>query len=557
MAHPAPGRGPGSAVLPAKASIAYVCRLLSELGVCPLQPEALRQAKFDTGGEPVIQALRRALHDICVLTLCGFPHTGDVAPALDAAWGDGSSPDSAQAFVAHTLSCWACPPALVRALDTGGEAETSSRAVLLALAWTLARTDACAHALRVRLMRLAVRGRRCPRSRWLPCVASTTDSALVQGPHAPNLVPPFPFDTACTPAARAAGEAAAAAASACVEDAARLRAQPGPSRDDVAAQQVLLLQSRVRGITRQLAGLSACAAEQAHALATHSSGRSAAPLSPYDLHLLRSPPAALAAAHATASAALAAADEQAACGAHVDVFFAWAGSALDEAEQAAAETRGVVPSASGARVSTSRLGQAAAATFATADALRREVDAELARRQADTVALAQRWQGVPVRDAATAAGLEQCGARVDACLPQWGSFADVAMEGRTSGGWETHAVDQLPEQVSALLHAASARRDAERSAAAVLPSLHPHLVLLPQPSASTRRPGSSKTTLPPELPGADVCVVSAAEELRRLHEHGRLTSDVLRHVTADNAAALRAAVAPFAAVEEFLIAGFD
>lgn len=388
-----------------------------------------------------------------------------------------------------------------------------------------------------------------------------TNSALsTQGPHATALVPPFPFDTACTPAARAAGEAAAAAASACVEDAARLRAGPGPgSSDDVAAQQVLLLQSRVRGITRQLAGLSACAAEQAHALATRSGGRAAASLSPYDLHLLRSPPPALVAAHATASAALAAVDEQAACGAHVDVFFAWAGSALDEAEQAAGDARSAVPGSTGARLSTSRLGQAAASTFATADALRREVDAELGRRQADTVALAQRWQGVPVPDAATAAGLEKCGARVDAGLPQWGAFVAAAMDGRTCGGWATHAVDQLPEEVSALLQRASARQGAESSTAEALPSLHPHMVLLPQPpaSASTRRPGGSKATLPPEVPAAHVCVVSAADELQRLHEHGRLTSDVLLHVTADNAAALSAAVAPFAASDEFLVAGFD
>ena len=164
MAHPA--RGAGGAALSAKASIAYVCRLLGELGVCPLQPEALRQAKFDTGGEPVVQALRRALHDLCVLALCGFPYSDcDLPAALDAAWSGGSSPGSAQAFVTHTLSCWACPPALVSALD--GEAGTSSsRAVLLALAWTLARTDACAHALRARLTRLAVRGRHCARSPW-------------------------------------------------------------------------------------------------------------------------------------------------------------------------------------------------------------------------------------------------------------------------------------------------------------------------------------------------------------------------------------------------------
>lgn len=162
MAQAAPSRT-GSIAPSAKPSISYVCRLLCELGIACPTPEALRQAKFDAGGAPVAHTLWRSLHDVCVLALCSFPPERDNA-ALDRAWHSGGARDephaAALAFVVHTLACWGCPPRLARALSAGCDAagqHVCTRALLLALAWAVAHTDACAHALKRRLTRAAVR----------------------------------------------------------------------------------------------------------------------------------------------------------------------------------------------------------------------------------------------------------------------------------------------------------------------------------------------------------------------------------------------------------------
>jgi len=158
-------QAPGRPAPSAKSSITYVCRLLGDLGIACPAPEQLRQAKFDTGGAGVTLALWRALHDVCVLALCGFPQCG-LATLSDATLD--SHPQSAEThangplvFVMHTLTCWGCPHGLTRALSKGCSADhattVSSRPLLLAFAWALAHTDAVAHALRYRLRQAGVR----------------------------------------------------------------------------------------------------------------------------------------------------------------------------------------------------------------------------------------------------------------------------------------------------------------------------------------------------------------------------------------------------------------
>ena len=147
----------------AKESIAYTVRLLSCLGVACPPPEALRQAKFECGGVAVSAALLRALHDVCVLALCGFPECAS-AEALQDAWRGGG--DDALLFVCRTLQEWGCPASLLALLPTAASVSgaleeeqptLATRPLLLAFAWALAHSRALEHALRVRLQRNTVR----------------------------------------------------------------------------------------------------------------------------------------------------------------------------------------------------------------------------------------------------------------------------------------------------------------------------------------------------------------------------------------------------------------
>jgi hypothetical protein len=61
-----------------KATIAFVCGLLRDVGIAHLSPEALRQAKFD--GDAT-QPLWAALHDVVALQLSGWPAAGGAALA--------------------------------------------------------------------------------------------------------------------------------------------------------------------------------------------------------------------------------------------------------------------------------------------------------------------------------------------------------------------------------------------------------------------------------------------------------------------------------------------
>eukprot|EP00873_Tetraselmis_striata_P042974 jgi/Tetstr1/463238/TSEL_008169.t1 len=339
LAHPsgraaphAGGRRPGAAPLPAstasvKASITYCVRVLRALGVgagpAPaLSAELLRQAKFDA--PEAAAPLRRALHDLALLRLAGFPPGG--GPRLAEFWSamaarfrvtlPGDLPAPAALLLHDRLHAWGCP---LRELLLGGAAgagPVSSRLLLLALGWLAADSGA---------LELAV---------------ERHAAAAAQPPHATaSPLPPWPDDTSSLPEALAAGEAAATAAAAFSNE---LSARAARSRDGwagVEARQhaALVLLGRVRAAAMAL-GAAQVARRRRAAAAYSLQDRLAAaldkpapcpPLSPFELSLAMDPARADAAVHA-AEASAARAAEAAAGAAHCEMFFAWLASVREE-----------------------------------------------------------------------------------------------------------------------------------------------------------------------------------------------------------------------------------
>jgi hypothetical protein len=275
-------------------------------------------------------------------------------------------------------------------------------------------------------------------------------------------------------------------------------------------------------------------------------------MTPYELQLLRSPSAALTPAQGAATAALAAADEQAACALHADVFFAWLESALEEEDRVAHDSDAKASEETHAKPGYGQV----AYTPTQADALKRALETELGQRQHDIAALAQQWQSIALADDAAHAALESYAATVDASLPSYDSFVAGSHHHRRHNSSEAaDALHALPEEVAALLRRVAAANGSSGGGvhAAEGRMLSPHLVF---PSTSTsRRPDAA--VVPRQGAAGAGGVIDAAEEVKRLSSFREFTTELVRHVTADNAAALQAAVTPFTGREDvFLVAGF-
>ncbi|KXZ53841.1 hypothetical protein GPECTOR_6g759 [Gonium pectorale] len=168
----------------ARLAITSLCRVLHHHGVTCLEPETLRQAKFDG---PVVAPLWRALHDLVLLLLCGCPAQPQPAAGSMAAAASGSAavvglalerqwervagelaagaagedfPSEAAALVLHQLADWGAPPALLQQITPPGSGggpvpeghaappagaacewrplQVRSRLLLLALGWLVA-----------------------------------------------------------------------------------------------------------------------------------------------------------------------------------------------------------------------------------------------------------------------------------------------------------------------------------------------------------------------------------------------------------------------------------
>ena len=318
-----------------------------------------------------------------------------------------------------------------------------------------------------------------------------------------------------------------------VEDAASLRqcAAAGGERASLAARHALLLQGRARGCVRQLAGLTACGGAQVHKLLTHTAPAS---LSPYELHLLRSPATHLAGACAAAEAAAGSEEEAAAWTRHQATFFAWAGSALDEEASQVPQA----PPAGHAPHAPHGDATGGGSSWAEAERLRARAEARLAATREAAAALGRRWQSLRL-SAEEGAALQAHAAAVDVALPSLARFLEAAACG---GAYpERRHAAALPEDVRLAVEGAAARRAS--SAAVHAQAVPSYRVAL----AAQRRPGAA----------AAAQTSGCAEELARLRRAARDAAQVLAAVRRDNARALRCAVQPFAQRPQFLLAGWE
>jgi len=460
--------------------------------------------------------------------------------------------------VRHHLEAWGYPAAALAALPpapgTGaGEAtQPGARPLLLALGWALHRTAALQHAFlrkhRKATVRLSCMGQAShERSRMRPRFCFQEGLGEV-------CLPPYPFDVERTASARAAGAAAAADAESAVADAARQRRSALRSGEAAAARvtahHALLLQGRARGTLRQLATAAACRAGQVPRLAAASAAaappgprRTAQPLTPFQLHVLRSPQRA--AAHAAAAAAAEAVRRDAAdFAAHATALFAWLDSALD------AHLATMPP----ARLDYEALPPAGPPPERAAlAALAAQAEAELGARRGAAAALSRRWQALEVPGAAARAALEAHAAVVDAALPPMSAFvaAALATEARSPAAAAAASAPlpagaMAPGLPPALLDALLAAEDAEAGRMLALPSAPTELV----PAAPALAPGRGRP-----LPSAPDAPLSAAAELARLEGAVEAADALLAHLRLATAASLRDAVAPFDG-PEYVVSGF-
>ncbi|KAF5838172.1 hypothetical protein DUNSADRAFT_3297 [Dunaliella salina] len=133
---------------PAKVAIHALCETLTAFGASPVDPEAVRQAKFNG---PVAPQMWRALHDLVILCILNFEQEPN-SSALAHQWQcieeeqlptdgeeggiDGMAAEGT-AMVLRYLTVWSCPPDLLARISPPKAAP--SRPLLLALAWLVAR----------------------------------------------------------------------------------------------------------------------------------------------------------------------------------------------------------------------------------------------------------------------------------------------------------------------------------------------------------------------------------------------------------------------------------
>eukprot|EP00898_Chlorokybus_atmophyticus_P000866 jgi/Chlat1/1780/Chrsp134S02120 len=300
----------------ARDGIAWVCAAAEAAGVsAALTPELLRLAKFDN--PDACGQLWHALHDVIALELAQWPDHKTARQRLEALWAElnaEAATEDVPDFVKHYLGVWGYPRA----------------AILLALGWLFSRTNLLGKAL--------------PQQQQ-----QTSNEARAQG-NAGGMLPPYPEDMyESTEALKAAG-AAASAAAAYVRDAQRLGSHARHTeKAGLRMHAAQMLKGRVQVKSQQLSMLLACRLRRLHAISAMQTqlheeyaprSRSAASfLTPYELHLLTNPP--LLKAHITALEQVQGGQVSAAEGTqHMEVFWRWMESALDEQLAAEVSLRG-------------------------------------------------------------------------------------------------------------------------------------------------------------------------------------------------------------------------
>ncbi|GAQ88395.1 hypothetical protein KFL_004240070 [Klebsormidium nitens] len=222
-----------------KASVEYVCNLLTSLGAPPVTPETLRQAKFNAPA--AAGKLWPVLHSLVLLQLTGFPQ-GDISDRLSELWANldlEGQHEKIAAFVEYYLRLWGCSSQATPHAESFEK--TQSRDLLIALGWLIAHTDVFSRGLQIRTARLR---------KSLP-------------PDVPLPLPSYPGDTTDCPRSKNAARHAYAQVSAHV---ARVKEAgtglEGGAKADALVNEALTLYGRLRSELGSLASFDACQAKR-------------------------------------------------------------------------------------------------------------------------------------------------------------------------------------------------------------------------------------------------------------------------------------------------------
>ncbi|GLI64351.1 hypothetical protein VaNZ11_007590 [Volvox africanus] len=354
----------------ARLAITSFCTLLRHHGITLLEPEIVRQAKFDG---PVTGALWRVLHDVVLIVLAGCPAGPACQAALSRQWSqaylelsgndDDEFPREGAVLILHQLATWGAPAGLLRRLGPISDPDPISnpdldRDLNLSRAACSSVVSSWPRSCRPRPLLLALS--------WLVAVAGLFERRirdLEPGPELRALLPPYPQDACVSPAVQMAYDAAAmealehvqklpvstasaAAAAAAASPAGRSGGSGGGGMEslastealwgdvETAAQRAVMLCGRVRSRLVALQAATDCRIRLSHSLWSQQAATAPAsrPLTPYELQLCGQPSKMQAHLEALETATLALLEQQE-LAAHGALFYEWAGSALEEEHQ--------------------------------------------------------------------------------------------------------------------------------------------------------------------------------------------------------------------------------
>ncbi|GFR51765.1 hypothetical protein Agub_g14221 [Astrephomene gubernaculifera] len=553
----------------ARLAITSLCNVLRMHGVTCLEPETIRQAKFDG---PVAGALWRGLHDTVLVVLAGCPAcpaiplhpsssasvTAALSGALSRQWRqveleraggeEEEFPAEGVSLVLHHLASWGAPPHLLRLLQPHhpphhpnhqqqqqqlhhppAGACWRSRQLLLALGWLVA----AAGLFEARIGELE------------PGSGGGAAGADVRA-----LLPPYPQDSCNSPAVHAAYDTAASEARDHVQRllpstsqtaattatnavqhrcrtvntrgdpfgpaAASLAAEGVWGEVEVAAQRAVTLCGRVRARLVTLQSATDCRHRLHHAIWARQAAASPSsrPLTPYELQLCANPTAVQRHMGALESATLALLEQQE-LAAHGELFFDWLGSVMEEEQQAQQQQRrcpgkqqGTNTQSSGASSSGSlaSLEQLPYIGSTAGSRLAAHLEAQL---QAAVQAAEPELSAARRRSAASTAAATPAGVSVQLFL----SLAEQAVSQQSEGSW------QLPPGADSVCQPAAPSSNSSSGSmytACGEGSLGGAFPPLPQPPPLMD--AAAAAAGPWRLPEDIATALTAVHEARRIHQ---------------------------------------
>ncbi|GIL52101.1 hypothetical protein Vafri_8071 [Volvox africanus] len=345
----------------ARLAITSFCTLLRHHGITLLEPEIVRQAKFDG---PVTGALWRVLHDVLVIVLAGCPSGPACQAALSRQWSQVSLelssndvdefPREGAVLVLHQLATWGAPAGLLRRLGPIPDPDLISNRDLdrdPIRATCSSDGSSWPRSCRSRPLLLALS--------WLVAVAGLFERRirdLEPGPELRALLPPYPQDACVSPAIQVAYEGAAIEAHEHVQKLPVGTASPAGKSGgsgarggggggaeshasaealwgdvETAAQRAVMLCGRVRSRLVALQAATDCRIRLSHSLWSQQAATAPAsrPLTPYELQLCGQPSKMQVHLAALETATLGLLEQQE-LAAHGALFYEWVGSVLEE-----------------------------------------------------------------------------------------------------------------------------------------------------------------------------------------------------------------------------------